>query len=108
LVNGRLEIRWNFGRKSDAITLYQQRKTEARAGVKLAQKRHIQGVTMGELIDDALQFVADHKDARNYGFKPGIVRADLGDRIAASLTPQDVDQWLKEHCKNAATANPRC
>jgi site-specific recombinase XerD len=93
------------GRKSDAIALYQQRKAEARAGVKLARPRDSRGVRLSELIDDALKFVSDHKDKRNYTGKAKIVRKDLGDRIASSLTPQETDDWRKTRTKTAATAN---
>jgi integrase len=97
--------REKVGRKSDAIKLYQKRKSEAHAGVKLPTLRNTRGVTISELIDDALLFVVDHKDRRSYISKAEIVRKALGDRIASTLTPQDIDQWLKSHSKTPATAN---
>ena len=60
---------------------------------------------MGELIDDALEFAVHHKDNRNYKSKAGIVRDDLGSRRAAELTPQELERWLRKHCKTAATVN---
>lgn len=62
-------------------------------------------VTVSELIDDALEFVAHHKDNRNYKSKGEIVRTDLGSYPAAEITPQELERWLREHCKTAATAN---
>jgi integrase len=62
-------------------------------------------VTVSELIDAALEFTAHHKDNRNYKSKGEIVRAALGARHAAELTPQELERWLREHCKTAATAN---
>ncbi len=50
--------REKVGRKSDAIALYQQRKAEARAGVKLPTLRGPKGLRIGELIDDVLKFVS--------------------------------------------------
>jgi integrase len=57
------------------------------------------------LIDDALEFVAHHKDRRNYISKAAIVRQDLGSKAAADLTPQELERWLRSHCKSAATSN---
>jgi len=97
--------REKVGRKSDAIKLYQSRKADAVASRKLPELRSSKVVTVGELIDDALEFVANHKDNRNYKSKAGIVREDMGSRSAAEVTPQELERWLREHCKTAATAN---
>jgi integrase len=97
--------REKVGRKSDAIKLYQSRKADAVAGRKLPELRNSKVVTLAELIDDALEFVAHHKDNRNYKSKGAIVREDLGSRPAAELTPQELERWLREHCKTPATAN---
>jgi integrase len=97
--------REKVGRKSDAIKLYQSRKADAVAGRKLPELRNSKVVTLAELIDDALEFVAHHKDNRSYKSKAAIVCAALGSRAAADLTPQEIERWLREHCKTAATAN---
>ncbi len=97
--------REKVGRKSDAIKLYQSRKADAVAGRKLPELRNSKVVTVGDLIDDALEFVAHPKDNRNYKSKAAIVREALGSRRAAELTPQELERWLREHCKTAATAN---
>ncbi|MGA3372295.1 MAG: site-specific integrase [Terracidiphilus sp.] len=97
--------REKVGRKSDAIKLYQSRKADAVAGRKLPELRNSKVVTLAELIDDALEFVAHHKDNRNYKSRGAIVRGDLGSRPAAELTPQELERWLREHCKTPATAN---
>jgi len=97
--------REKVGRKSDAIKLYQSRKADAVAGRKLPELRNSKVVTIGDLIDDALEFVANHKDNRNYKSKAGIVREDMGSLSAAEVTPQELERWLREHCKTAATAN---
>jgi hypothetical protein len=87
----------------DAIKLYQSRKADAVAGRKLPELRNSKVVTLAELIDDALEFVAHHKDNRSYKSKAAIVGS--GSRPAADLTPQEIERWLREHCKTAATAN---
>ena len=97
--------REKVGRKSDAIKLYQTRKADATAGRKLPPLRNSKSVTVSELIDDALEFSADHKDKRNYKSKGEIVRNALGSVHAAELTPQELERWLRSHCKTAATAN---
>jgi hypothetical protein len=58
--------REKVGRKSDSIKLYQSRKSDALAGRKLPELRDSRVLSFSELIDDALEFVADHKDKRNY------------------------------------------
>src|SRR3954447_24086218 len=85
----------NVGRKSDAIKLYQIRKADATAGRKLPELRNGRALTVGELIDDVLEYVADHKDRRNYISKAEIVRAALGSTPAANLKPQELGRWLK-------------
>lgn len=97
--------REKVGRKSDAIKLYQARKADAAAGRKLPELRNSKVVTISELIDDALEFVANHKDNRNYKSKAEIVREALGSRHAAELTPQELERWLRSYCKTAATTN---
>jgi integrase len=97
--------REKVGRKSDAIKLYQSRKADALAGRKLPEVRDSRVLTLSELIDDALEFVADHKDKRNYVSKGEIVRTALGSRPAAELTPQELERWLRTKCKTAATSN---
>jgi hypothetical protein len=97
--------REKVGRKSDAIDLYRSRKADASAGRKLPDLRNSKVVTLAELIDDALEFVANHKDKRNYESKAMIVRAALGSRPAAEMTPQELERWLRGHCKTSATSN---
>ncbi len=102
--NGRRH-REKVGRKSDAIKLYQMRKADAAAGRKMPALRRSRQVTLGELIDDALEYVDGHKDRANYESKARIVRAGLGAFAADELTPQDLERWLREHCKAPATVN---
>ena len=97
--------REKVGRKGDAIKLYQTRKADATAGRKLPTLRNTRGTTVSDLIDLALEATANHKDRRNYVSKAAIVREALGDRPAAEVSPQEVEQWLRSRCKSAATAN---
>ena len=97
--------REKVGRKSDAIKLYQLRKADVVAGRKLPKLRNSKVVTLSELINDVLEFVANHKDNRSYKSKGEIVREALGSRPAADLTPQELERWLRTRCKTPATAN---
>jgi integrase len=97
--------REKVGRKSDAIKLYQKRKSDAHAGVKLPVLRGSRGTLLATLIDDALIFTSEHKDARSYRIKGWIVKRELGIRLADSITPQELDEWLRGHCKTPATTN---
>ena len=94
-----------MGRKSDAIKLYQSRKADVVAGRKLPELRNSKVVTLSELIDDVLEFVAHHKDNRSYASKGEIVRKAPGSKPAADLTPQELERWLRTRCKTPATAN---
>ena len=69
-------------------------KNDQREGRKLPNLRNSRVVTLAELVDDALEFVASHKDRRNYDSKAQIVKASLGSRPAADITPQDIQRWL--------------
>lgn len=97
--------REKVGRKSDALNVYRTRKADALAGRKLPSSRASRSISFAELIDDALEYVADHKDRRNYESKAEIVRKALGARPAAELTPQELERWLRTQCKTAATSN---
>ena len=82
-----------------------KRKQDDREGKKLPSLRKTRFVTLSELIDDALEHVAGHRDLRNYKSKAEIVRADLGGRKAEDITPQELLQWLNGRKKSAATYN---
>jgi integrase len=97
--------REKVGRKSDAIKLYQTRKADATAGRKLPELKDSKTLRFSELIDDALEYVADHKDRRSYVSKGEIVRNALGSRPAAEITPQEIERWLRSRCKTPATSN---
>ena len=100
--------REKVGRKSDAIDLYRVRKADATLGRKLPTLRNTRTVTISELIDDGytrVQTSSTQKDRRNYISKAAIVRKDLGPKAAADLTPQELERWLRSHCKTPATSN---
>jgi integrase len=88
-----------------ARQLYQKRKADDRDGKKLPRLRNTRFVTIGELIDDVLEYTVDHKDKRSYISKAEIVKKDLGALSATNFKPQDLSRWLREHTKTPATHN---
>ena len=97
--------REKVGRKSDALKLYGVRKADATLGRKLPELRATKAVTLSDLIEDVLEYVAHHKDRRNYISKAAIVRREFGAVAASDIKPQDIERWLRKHCKSAATWN---
>ena len=92
------------GNKSSASALYKIRKAAILKGEKLPDL--VKGKpTLSALIDDVLEYTSNHKSARDYVTKAGIIRKELGASIAANITPQDIDRWLTKHCKTPATRN---
>jgi len=53
--------REKVGRRSDAIALYQRRKTDARMGIKMPEVRPRRAVLFQEIADDALAYSKEHK-----------------------------------------------
>lgn len=88
-----------------AKSLYQKRKADDRAGKKLPTLRNTRFVTIGELIDEVLVYVEDHKSKRDYITKAEIVKKELGALSAANFKPNELSKWLREHTKTAATHN---
>ena len=104
-VDGKLR-REKVGRKGDAIALYQQRKSEVRAGKKLPTNLRNAGVRFKELADAILVYSASHhRDTKNIKIRLAKISAEFGERVAESILPQEIDAWLTANCKTPATAN---
>jgi integrase len=97
--------REKVGTITNAKKLYGKRKEDARVGRKLPELRNSKFVSLSELIDDVLEYVADHKDKRNYISKAKIVRTVLGSTPAVALKPQELSRWLKDNTKTPGTHN---
>ena len=94
------------GRKSDAIALYQKRKADARRGIKLPELVPGKVITFGDLSTMAVSHAEAHlKTIHDYKAKDLAMREPFGNRPAAEVTPQEIDQFLTRHCKTPATAN---
>lgn len=98
--------REKVGTKGAAITLYQKRKTEVLQRVKLPENFRAKPVELKELIKEALQ----HSETNNRGHKQDRLRLltigrEFGNRIAESITPQEINRWLTSQGWSAGTIN---
>lgn len=98
---GTVRKREKVGSRANAKILYQQRKTELRAGAKLAPNLRSKGVTFGVLAGEALAWSKEFhpKDIRTVKGRMKTLTEHFGAMAAAELTPQLIDTWLTEHPK---------
>lgn len=99
--------REKVGRRSDALTLYQTRKTDARRGVKLPENLRHRGATFKELADAILVHIAqrDYKDQRNVASRLKKLCEHFGRTEAEKILPEHIADWLTKNTKTPATAN---
>jgi hypothetical protein len=94
------------GRNSDAIDLFRKRTEERRVGLKLPENLRAVGVKFSALCDDIQVFSeAHHRDQRNILGRLAKIRPDFDERIADSIKPEDIDQWLTRNTTTPATSN---
>jgi integrase len=63
-------------------------------------------ITFGDLSTMAVRHAETHlKTIHDYKAKDLALRDPFGNRPAAEVTPQEIDQFLTRHCKTPATAN---
>jgi integrase len=87
--------RETVGPKSAALQLYRKRKTEVRLGKKLPENFRAKDVLFSELSDDAIEWGKAHKISWHDDqtrLKP--LREAFGHRLAASITPQEIERWF--------------
>lgn len=91
--------REKVGRKSDAISLYQKRKADIRAGIKLPENLRQRGETVGAIIEDAEKWYKSHRirSVRTAITHLEAAKEHFGAMPASSLKPSDVDKWLISH-----------
>lgn len=99
--------REKVGRHSDAVSLYQKRKTEARLGVKMPENIRHKGVTFKDLADAILLYVEQkgYKDKRTVTARVQRLSKDFGPMEASKLLPEDITSWLAKNTRTPATAN---
>jgi site-specific recombinase XerD len=99
-------VREKIGNKAAAIKLYQKRKTEVLQQVKLPENFRAKPVELKELIREAMQ----HSETNNRGHKQDRLRLltigrEFGNRIAESITPQEINRWLSGQGWSEGTIN---
>lgn len=103
--NGVLK-REKVGRKSDALALYQKRKTELRAGMKLPENFRTATVRFGVIADEIRSFSKKHhRDQRNLESRLKRILPDFGNWPIDQIKPSDIDDWLARNTRAPATAN---
>jgi integrase len=86
------------GNRGAAIKLYQKRKTEVLQGKKLPESFRPKMVTFSDLADDAMEWSKANKlswEDDQIRLAP-LVEA-FGSRPAESITPQELERWLRAH-----------
>lgn len=93
-INGRRH-REKVGRRSDAVTLYQKRKADARMGIKLPEGRPRRAVLFEEIAADALAYSREHK-ASYSGDRSTIGKLFpvFGKTPVAEITAQTIKAYL--------------
>ena len=87
----------SIGSQSDAITMFQQRMTELRAGIKISVRTGRRGIKFKEIAEDALRYSKDnHIDSKNFKQRLDVATGEFGLRVADSITPQELGGWLSE------------
>ena len=88
-VNGQLK-REQVGRKSDAIALYQQRKSDVRAGRKLSSNLRSAGIRFKELASAIPTYSAlHHRDTKNIRIRLARISAEFNEREADKVKPEE-------------------
>ena len=89
--------REKVGRRSDAITLYSKRKTEALQRRKLPEIFRAKGVTFATLCKDALEHCAavnTEDSTYELQLKVDVLKSEFGELRAEQITKQDIVRWL--------------
>ena len=99
--------REKVGRKSDAIALYQQRKAELRAGVKLPSNLRAKGSTFLEIATEAENWYISHgkRDIRTVKNRMKRLIKEFGSQPADQISPARIDLWISKQDWSPATCN---
>ena len=103
---GSVRKREKVGRKSDAITLYQKRRTELLSGWKLPENLKRSPLTFAQIAAPIAEYSrTHHTDTRNVTQRLRRIVESFGDKPADQIKPAEIDEWLSENTKTPATAN---
>jgi site-specific recombinase XerD len=90
-----------------AKMLLSKRKTEVLQGRKLPETLRGRGVRFEEIAEDALSYSKANKAKASYRVdedRMEPLKKEFGDRIADSITPQEIDKWMAHALKDRAPA----
>lgn len=101
------ERRETVGSKGDAIALYQKRKSEARAGIKLPEKNKAKATTptFAEIADHGLAW--SKREKRDYVtdiYRVKTLKEEFGDMLADAIRPVDINAYLTDEDREWAKA----
>ncbi len=95
--------REKVGRKSDALALYQKRKSELRAGSKMPENMRHASVRFKIIANDIFSYSEKHhRDKRNVISRLNRIIEDFGERPADQIKPSEIDHWIAETTKAAS------
>lgn len=92
------EHREKVGRRSDAITLYNKRKTEGLQRKKLPENFRIKGITFAKLCEAALAHSREHNSEDStyeLQLKINTLEPIFGHMSAEDITKNEIKEWLK-------------
>jgi len=95
------------GSLSAANTLLAKRKTETLQGRKLPETLRIRQIRFDDLALDALDYSKTNNAKGSYRVDKGrmeVLKKEFGNRIADSITPQEIDRWMASNLSNRAPA----
>lgn len=98
------EHREEVGRRGDAVTLYNKRKTEALQRKKLPENFRAKGITFGDLCKDALEYSAatnTEKSTHELQLNVNELLPVFGSMRAEDITKQDIIRWLATEAKES-------
>jgi hypothetical protein len=94
------------GRKSDAVALYQKRKSDIRAGAKLPENMRRASILFETLADDIRRYSEKHhRDRGHIESRLKQILPAFGNRLADQIKPAEIDAWIAENTQTPATAN---
>src|SRR5882757_2320006 len=95
------------GSLSAATTLLAKRKTETLQGRKLPETLRIRQIRFEEIAQDALDYSKTNNAKGSHRVDKGrmeVIKKEFRNRIADSITPQEIDRWMASKLSNRAPA----
>lgn len=95
------------GSLSAATTLLAKRRTETLQGRKLPETLRIRQIRFEEIAQDALDYSKTNNAKGSHRVDKGrmeVIKKEFRNRIADSITPQEIDRWMASKLSNRAPA----